>query len=139
MYTQQRPLRLEHLSGNTIFRRKGLYQLNLSQITPLLGVTTVAAGAAIFVIAATWRTYRHQARRAGFDSLGDYLRSAPRSDEETRDAVDLALWGVVICLLGLLFPPFLVVGLFPFFHGARKVAYSWMGLGLVDDADQSGV
>ena len=27
--------------------------------------------------------------------------------------------------------------LIPLFYGTRKVAYSWMGLGLVDDSDQN--
>ena len=51
-----------------------------------------------------------------------------------RAAVDLALKGLVICLLGLIMPPVLLMGLFPLFYGARKIAYASMGLGLVDDA-----
>ncbi len=110
--------------------------MNVNWLTAgaLLGVVAVIAfiGAAVMV----WRmTYRRQARRAGYASVGDYLRAAPRSDEEKRDAVDLALKGLVICLLGLLFPPLLLIGLFPLFHGTRKLAYASMGLGLLDDAD----
>ena len=83
-----------------------------------------------------WRkSYRGAARRAGYDSVGDYLRAVPQSDEEKRDAVDLALKGLVVCLLSLLFPPLLIIGLFPLFHGTRKIAHASMGLGLVDDAD----
>jgi hypothetical protein len=43
----------------------------------------------------------------------------------------------VICALGLLFPPLMLVGLFPFFYGARKLVWAWMGLGLIDDGIDS--
>lgn len=80
------------------------------------------------------RPHLRASRRFGFDSLGDYLGAAPVTDEEKRDAVDLTLKGVVLCLLGLLLPPLILIGLVPLFFGARKVAYGSMGLGLVDDA-----
>ena len=81
---------------------------------------------------------RRRAKRFGYPSTGAYLRAAPRSDEEKRDAADLALKGLVICVLGLLFPPFILVGLVPLFYGGRKLVYASMGLGLVDDATQTG-
>jgi len=77
-----------------------------------------------------------RARRFGYESTRAYLRAAPRSDEEKRDAADLALRGVVLCLLGLLFTPFVLVGLIPLFYGGRKLVYASMGLGLVDDAEE---
>ncbi len=80
-----------------------------------------------------------EAQRLGYPSLSSYLRAAPRTDEEKRDAVSLALKGLVLCMLGLFFPPFLLLGLLPLFYGARKVAWASLGLGLVDDADQTGV
>ncbi|MDP6582816.1 MAG: hypothetical protein QF681_19355, partial [Vicinamibacterales bacterium] len=70
-------------------------------------------------------------------SLGDYLRAVPRNDAERQDAFDLALKGAVVCLLGLLFPPLLLIGIIPLFYGARKMGYVSMGLGLVDDAEHS--
>ena len=79
---------------------------------------------------------RRRGRRFGYPSTGDYLRAAPRSDEEKRDAVDLALKGLVFCVLGLIFPPLILVGLVPLFYGGRKLVYASMGLGLFDDADQ---
>ena len=79
-----------------------------------------------------------RAKRFGYASTRAYLRAAPRSDAEKRDAADLALWGVVFCALGLLFSPFVLVGLVPLFYGGRKLVYASMGLGLVDDADQPG-
>lgn len=77
-----------------------------------------------------------RARRFGYESTRAYLRAAPRSDAEKRDAVDLALKGLASCVLGLLFPPLVLVGLIPLFYGGRKLVYASMGLGLVDDADQ---
>lgn len=79
---------------------------------------------------------RPRAKRFGYASTAAYLRAAPRSDAEKRDSADLALRGVVFCILGLLFPPFVLVGLIPLFYGGRKLVYASMGLGLVDDADQ---
>lgn len=107
-------------------------------IFPLLilgGFALLIVGAGIFVLTLL-RTQRRQARQAGYPSLGAYLRAAPRTDQEKRDATDLALKGLVICLLGLIVPPLLVIGLFPLFFGARKVAYASMGLGLIDDASR---
>jgi hypothetical protein len=79
---------------------------------------------------------RKRARRFGYPSVTAYLRAAPRSDAERRDAADLALKGMVFCLLGLLFAPFVLVGLVPLFYGGRKLVYASMGLGLVDDPDE---
>lgn len=86
------------------------------------------------IAAVILRPHLRASRRLGFESFGEYLRAAPVSDEEKRDAVDLTMKGVVLCLLGLLFPPLLLIGLPPLFFGGRKVAYGWMGLGLVDDS-----
>ena len=76
----------------------------------------------------------NRAKRLGYASTREYLRAAPRTDVEKRDAVDLALKGLALCVLGLLFPPFVLAGLIPLFYGGRKMAYASMGLGLVDDA-----
>ncbi len=81
---------------------------------------------------------RHRAKQFGYPSMLAYLRAAPRTDEERRDAADLALKGLMICMLGLIFPPIVLVGLVPLFHGARKLIYASMGLGLVDDGEQPG-
>ena len=76
-----------------------------------------------------------RARRFGYSSLRAYLRAAPASDEEKRDAADLALKGLACCLLGILFPPLVLAGLIPLFYGGRKFLYASMGLGLIDDPD----
>ena len=102
----------------------------------LLGlvILSLLAAVATAIVRYSMRV-RRQGREAGYDRLGDYLRSAPRNDREKRDAVDLALQGVVICLLGLLFPPFLVLGLFPLYYGARKICLAWMGLEFLEEPD----
>jgi hypothetical protein len=80
-------------------------------------------------------TFGRRARRFGYPSAGAYLRSAPGSDAEKRDAADLAIRGLVLCVLGVLLPPFVLIGLVPLFYGGRKLLYATMGLGLVDEAD----
>jgi hypothetical protein len=105
-------------------------------VLAVLAATVIAAAALIVTLLSR---HRHNARLAGYPSLGAYLRAAPRTDEEKRDAVDLALKGLVICLLGLLIPPLGLIGLFPFFYGTRKVVYGLMGLGIVDDTDHPAV
>ncbi len=100
------------------------------------GLSILVAAIVIGLVLMIWTMLQRRARQAGYARLGAYLRAAPRNDAEKRDAIDLALKGLVICLLGLILPPFLLVGLIPFFYGARKVAYGSMGLGLVDDANQ---
>ena len=107
-------------------------------ILMVIAILTVALLVVVSTIVVAFRilkTYRRKARHAGYSSLGDYLRATPRSDEEKRDAVDLAARGLVICILGLVFPPLLLIGVFPLYFGARKVAYSSMGFGLFEDAD----
>jgi len=88
--------------------------------------------------AVIWRSLRRRARRLGYSSTGAYLRAAPRSDQEKRDAADLTLKGLVWCMLGLVFAPCVLVGLMPLFYGGRKLAWATMGLGFVDDGDQFG-
>lgn len=102
----------------------------------LFAIVSLVLLLAVLVLIAAMVLLPHlrASRRLGYASLGDYLRAAPLSDEEKRDAVDLTLKGVVLCLLGLVFAPLLLVGLVPLFFGARKMAYGSLGLGLVDDA-----
>lgn len=94
----------------------------------------LAIGVSVWFVARLLRSQRRLAREAGFPSLSAYLQAAPQTDQEKQAAVDLALKGVVICLLGLIVPPLLLLGLFPLFYGVRKIIYASMGLGLLDDA-----
>ena len=110
---------------------------NVMQMLPFLifgwflGLLLLAIVMVVFLI----RGQNRQAREFGYPSLGAYLRAAPQTDAEKRAAADLALKGAVICLLGFIFPPALLIGLFPFFYGARKLVYAQMGLGLLDDGE----
>ena len=94
-------------------------------VFPLLGL-------ALFVA-----MFSRRAKRFGYPTTRAYLRAAPRSDDERRDAADLAVKGLACCALGVLFAPFVLIGLAPLFYGGRKFLYASMGLGLVDDPDQS--
>ena len=93
-------------------------------------VASVLGGVTLFIVSISRR-----ARRFGYRSTRAYLRAAPRSDAEKADAADLALRGLVFCVLGALIAPFILVGLVPLFYGGRKLVYAQMGLGLVDDPD----
>jgi hypothetical protein len=100
-------------------------------LVPLAALLLIA----ILLVVLLMRGQYRQARAFGYPSLGTYLRAAPQTDAEKRAAADLAMKGAVICLLGLMFPPALLIGLFPFFYGARKLIYAQMGLGLLDDGE----
>jgi hypothetical protein len=107
--------------------RFGLGLAELLMLSPLLAPV-------LFVIVSIGR----RARRLGYRSRREYLRAAPRTDAEKRDAVDMAFKGLVLSATGLLFPPFVLIGLLPLFYGGRKLVYASMGLGLIDDADEPG-
>ena len=102
----------------------------------IIGMIAVPVLIGLVGIALFWVGFPRRAKRFGYPSTLAYLRAAPRSDDEKRDAADLALKGVVCCLLGILLPPLVLVGLVPLFYGGRKFIYASMGLGLVDDGDQ---
>jgi len=105
----------------------------------LLSIALVAVVGTILGAVVLIRAFVGKAKRFGYPSTRAYLRAVPRSDAEKQDAADLALKGLVFCVLGLIFPPFILVGLVPLFFGARKIVWASMGLGLVDDADHRGV
>ena len=110
----------------------------LAAPTVVVALALVAIVALAFMAIRVANGLRRTAARAGYGSIGEYLRAVPRSDEERQHAVDLALKGLVWCLAGLLVPPLILVGIFPLYYGTRKVVYASMGLGLVDDADPPG-
>src|SRR5262245_38277631 len=97
----------------------------------LLVPAVVFVGGAVATVL-LFRTLKRRAREQGHAGVRDYLRASPRTDDEKRDAADLALKGLVLCLLGFIFPPAMLFGLIPFFYGARKVVYASMGLGFGD-------
>lgn len=99
--------------------------------------TIVPASIAIIVglVILYCRFYDSRARRFGYESRTPYFRSVPHTDAEKRDAVDQALPGLVLCLVGLLLPPILLVGVVPLFVGGRKAIFAALGLGLSDEID----
>jgi hypothetical protein len=86
------------------------------------------------IVLITFVSFGRRAKRLGYQSTRAYLRAIPRSDQERRDAADVAVGGLALCMLGLLIAPIVLVGIVPLFYGARKLAYASLGLGLVDDA-----
>lgn len=80
--------------------------------------------------------FKRKAEESGHNNLSQYLQATPRTDAEKRDAVDLALKGMVICIVGLVLPPLLLIGIFPLYFGARKLAYAELGFGLYEDSQR---
>jgi hypothetical protein len=72
--------------------------------------------------------WRARVRRSGYPGLLAYFRELPKTDLEKMDAVELTLKGVVLCALGLLFPPLVVIGLVPLYYGLRKLAALQLGI-----------
>jgi hypothetical protein len=105
---------------------------------PVAGVLGVFVLGVLLALLWLVTTEKRKARRAGYPTLGAYLAATPRTDAEKRAAADLALKGVVICFLGLLFPPLILFGLIPLYFGARKVIHAALGLGLAEDIDDPG-
>ncbi len=99
----------------------------------LLSALVTSAAIVIFVV----RRLRKNAAAAGYPGVGAYLRAVPRNDEEKRQAVDLALKGVILCGLGLFFPPMILVGVVPFYYGSRKLILVWLGLDILAEIDRS--
>lgn len=107
-------------------------------MTPALAFGIAATITAILIVG-LWIAYASyygsRARRFGYASRSAYLRAVPQSDEEKREAVDQALKGLVISIVGIVFFPLLFVGLFPLYIGGRKASFALLGLGLIDDTD----
>ncbi len=107
----------------------------------IAGLVVIALLAALATLSATvifvFRRLRKNAVAAGYPGVGAYLRAVPRNDEEKRQAVDLALKGVILCGLGLFFPPMILVGVVPFYYGSRKLILVWLGLDILAEIDRS--
>ena len=72
--------------------------------------------------------WRRRVQRRGYPGLKSYLRETPRTDAQKLEAVELMLKGIVICLLGVVFPLALLIGLVPLYYGARKVSTFLLGI-----------
>ena len=67
------------------------------------------------------------------------LKKVPVTDREKSEAVEMTLRGVMFCVLGLLFPPLVLLGLVPLYYGLRKLGLAFMGVGLLEDPRDSSV
>jgi len=89
----------------------------------------------IWSLMAVWQT-RQKAERAGYRRISDYMRAAPRTDTEKKEAVTLMMRGLALCLLGMVFAPFALLGVVPLYYGGRKITLALLGLDLpADDND----
>jgi hypothetical protein len=89
----------------------------------------------VWSLVAVWRT-RQRAERAGYRGIGQYMRAAPRTDAEKKEAVNnLMMRGAARCLLGIVFAPFALLGVVPLYYGGRKITMALLGLDLPADAD----
>jgi hypothetical protein len=93
-----------------------------------LGIFLLLLAGWIAVFLVPFLAWRGRVRRRGYPGLRAYLRELPHTDAETLDAVELTLKGAVLCILGLLFPPLVLIGAVPFYYGARKWASAAMGI-----------
>jgi hypothetical protein len=110
----------------------------MSMASLILLVLFVVLAALVAIVIFTVRRLRKNAAAAGYPGVFAHLRAVPRNDEEKRQAVDLAMKGAVLCVVGLFFPPMILIGVIPFYYGSRKLIMVWLGLDLLaDDGDLS--
>jgi hypothetical protein len=83
-------------------------------------------------------SWRRKAIAAGYPSFRAYARAVPQSDNERREAADMALIGLAVCMLSILFKPLVLTGSFALFYGGRKVLYALLGVAIGADADIEG-
>jgi len=103
---------------------------------PLIAMPLLLLVGLLALLLITHVHWRRRARRAGYRTVRAYLRAAPRTDEEKRYAVELAVRGLGWCLLGILFPPLVLVGVVPFVYGTRKLFLAWLGVGIADELNE---
>jgi len=80
---------------------------------------------------------RQRARQAGFKRVSDYMLAVPRNDQEKREAVNMAFRGLALCLVGIVFAPLLLLGVFPLYYGGRKITLALLGMDLLADDDSA--
>ena len=71
---------------------------------------------------------RKLAATFGYPGVMPYLRAVPRDQAEKQAAVDLVMKGVVLCLLGVVFPLLVLIGAFPLYYGVRKLLLIGFGM-----------
>lgn len=77
--------------------------------------------------------WRRRVMRAGYRGAFAYLRALPKTDIQKRNALDLLMRGAVLIPIGIVLWPLLVIGLFSFYYGLRKMCMLKMGLENVDE------
>jgi hypothetical protein len=73
-----------------------------------------------------------KARGFDFETVRSYLSAVPQTEAQMLDATDLALKGLVMTVLGILFAPLMFVGLLPLYYGFRKLILVQMNVALTD-------
>jgi hypothetical protein len=100
--------------------------------TPIAILPVLIAVVLVFLLLAWYRQFRarllNRASQMGYPTIGAYLRAVPGSEAERQAAVDMTAKGVVLCVLGGLFPPLIIVGLFPLYYGGRKLLMIAVGI-----------
>jgi hypothetical protein len=91
----------------------------------LIGITALVALIVLFV--RRIKGARRKATQLGYSGIRCYLRAIPKNDSERRDAVDMFSKGIVLCLLGILFAPLLIIGVIPLYYGGRKLGMILIG------------
>ena len=72
---------------------------------------------------------RKRAAQFGYPGVMSYLRAIPRDDAEKQAAVDLVMKGIVLCVLGIVFPLLVLIGTFPMYYGVWKLLLIGFGIG----------
>ena len=109
--------------------------MNLSWFTVVVALFLAVAVSFFVVAVIIIRRLKAKAVAAGYSGVHEYLRAAPRNDEEKMEAVDMVLKGAVLFITGLIFPPLILLGLFPFYYGTRKLCLTSFGLGPMENGE----
>jgi hypothetical protein len=86
-------------------------------------------GVLVYLARGIKRRFQKRASKFGYSGILVYFRADPRDDAEKRDAVDLSMQGVVLCLLGILFSPLMLIGVVPLYYGVRKLLLVSLNIG----------
>jgi len=100
---------------------------------PVLVLLVVVLVWSLIAVART----RQRAHQAGFSRVSDYMLAVPRNDQEKREAVNMAFRGLALCLVGVVFAPLLLLGVFPLYYGGRKITLALLGMDLLADDDSA--
>jgi hypothetical protein len=126
------PIEFDRERATTI--KGDLVMYDTMKMLAVIGIYLLLLAGWIAVFLVPILVWRSRVRRRGYPGLRAYLRDLPQTDEEKLDAVELTLKGVVLCIIGLLFPPLVLIGAVPLYYGARKWASTALGIAGAKDA-----